>query len=512
MSVVAAMLGVTGVFVDEGSEDVSEISGELARVFDAFEQPTLSLLSQRQAAVVVAVLNTCFSRETRLVPTARLHMLVESMLGEMATSGHDDLPAGTGREVCMRWTNAQWLIRSTAADGDEVYSLTSHAQQALDFIANLRQERTGLSEHRIANIVATARRINRESNPDRESRVAILDAEITQLTAERDRLQAGGEIKAMTEDRMVEGFAELLSLVSQLPSDFKRVEEAFRTVRSEILEDFRAERRVPGEVIDRYLERIDQLIIATPEGRAFDGAFALLRDDDLLDQLRRDVNVLISQGELFLIEGDRRELRGIVPLMRQGLDSVLDQRSRVTEVLRTYITTRDATKDRELDRVLRSLEGAVSTWLSMAGPREGVPVNLLPEQVEIEHLRERYYDPSDDAPLPDLPEPDDEQPEGLSMEELRRRGGPRMAELQVALEEAQHRAGEWSLGKLFAELPDELRRPVDVLGLLHLATNVDELALTSETETYFTVRPDGTKRMFNVPVLAPGSTPEEEDL
>ena len=96
MSVVAAMLGTTGVSTREGTEDVSEISGELARVSDAFEQPTLSLLSQRQAAVVVAVLNTCFSRETRVVPTPRLHILVEGLLAEMATSGHDDLPAGSG--------------------------------------------------------------------------------------------------------------------------------------------------------------------------------------------------------------------------------------------------------------------------------------------------------------------------------------------------------------------------------------------------------------------------------
>ncbi|TFD13050.1 DUF3375 domain-containing protein [Cryobacterium sp. TMT1-2-2] len=495
---------------------MSEITGELARVADAFKRPTLSLLNQRQAPVVVAVLNTCFSRDMRMVPTARLHVLVEGLLAEMATSGTAEVPAGSGREVCMRWTAAQWLIRSTAQDGNEVYSLTSHAQQALDFIANLRQERTGLSEHRIANIVATARRINRESNPDRQARIAILAAEIIELTVEHDRLEAGGEIKAMTEDRMLEGFDELLSLVSQLPSDFKRVEEAFRTVRTDILEDFRAERRVPGEVIDRYLERIDHLMTATPEGRAFDGAFALLRDDDLLNQLRSDVNVLIGQGESFLVDSDRVGLRGIVPLMRQGLDSVLDQRSRVTEVLRTYITTRDAAKDRELDRVLRSLQGGVSTWLSTAGPRESVPVGLLPGQMEIEHLRERYYDPSDDVPLPDLPEADDEQPEGLSMEELRRRGGPRMAELdaalQAALETAMDRSGGWSLGQLFSELPEPLRRPVDVLGLLHLATNSNDLALIPDTEPYFAIRSDGTTRVFQVPVLAPGSSPEEEEL
>jgi len=436
------------------------------------------------------------------------------MLAEMATSGAtDDLPAGTGREVCQRWTKARWLIRSTATDGTETYSLTSHAQQALDFITNLRQERTGLSEHRIANIVATARRINRESNPDRESRVAILDAEIRQLTVERDRLASGGEITSMSVDRMIEGFDELLSLVSQLPSDFKRVEEAFRTVRGEILDDFRAERRVPGEVITRYLERIDELITATPEGRAFDGAIALLRDEGLLDQLRKDVSALIAQGEDFLVDRDRQGLRGIVPLMREGLDSVLDQRSRITEVLRTYITTRDAGKDRELDRVLRSLEGVVSDWLAVAGPREKVPLPLLPGQPDIVHLRERFYNPADDVPLAPLSEAgDDERPEGMTLEELRRYGGPRMAELAAALEATKDRDGDWSLGELFSELPDEIRRPVDALGLLHLAMNRDDLARSDDTELYFARRPDGTTRTFRVPAIAPGNPREEEEL
>lgn len=491
---------------------MSDISGAFARVFGAFNQPTLSLLNQQQAPVVVAILNTCFSREMRTVSTARLHVSVEGMLAEIANTGLIEVPQGTGREVCLRWTKSRWLIRSTALDGDEIYSLTSHAQQALDFIATLRQERTGLSEHRIANIVATARRINRESNPDRQSRVAILDAEITQLTVERDRLEAGGEITEMTEDRMLEGFGELLSLVSQLPSDFKRVEEAFRIVRGEILDDFRAERRLPGEVIDRYLERIDQLITATPEGRAFDGAFALLRDEDLLSQLRKDVTALIEQGESFLMDRDRLGLRGIVPLMRQGLDAVLDQRSRITEVLRAYITTRDAANDRELDHVLRSLEGAVSTWLSMAGPRETVLVSMLPGEMGVEHLRERFYDPSDDVPLAQILDADDEgRPEGLSIDELRRFGGPRMAELHAALEESKGRAGGWSLGELFSELPDELRRPVDVLGLLHLATNSDQLMRTADMETYFAIRPDGSTRNFHVPLLIPGSAPEEEE-
>lgn len=76
---------------------MSEISGELARLTVEFARSTLSLLTQRQAPVVVDILNTCFSRETRLVPNARLHVLVEGPLAEMATSGLADVPSGSGR-------------------------------------------------------------------------------------------------------------------------------------------------------------------------------------------------------------------------------------------------------------------------------------------------------------------------------------------------------------------------------------------------------------------------------
>ena len=84
--------------------------------------------------------------------------------------------------------------------------------------------------------------------------------------------------------------------------------------------------------------------------------------------------------------------------------------------------------------------------------------------------------------------------------------------LGVAIDAARGRSGGWSLGQLFSELPEDLRRPVDALGLLHLAMNRDDLALTDDSEPYFAVRPDGSKRTFRVPTIAPGTRVEEDDL
>ncbi|CAM3222240.1 DUF3375 domain-containing protein [Nocardioides dubius] len=485
---------------------MSDIAGELARVTSAFDQPTLTLLHQRQAPVVITVFRAAFGRDNKPIPTARLHTQVEDHFASMRQAGEVDLPGGSGREVCQRWMRGQWLVRALDERGREVYSLTSHAQQALELVKNLARDRATLSEHRITTILGTVRRFNSEAHPDRSARVTILNEEIARMTAERDRLVDGADLVSATEDYMAEGFTELLSLISALPSDFARVEERFAQIRGEILAAFRGEDRPAGEVIDDYLARADALMTATQEGRAFEGAFALLRDDGLVTQLREDLGDLLEHplSDAILADAERTELRGTVKLVREGLDRVLTQRSRVTATLKEYIISHDAARDRELEQTLRGVESELMTWLAGTGPRATHDVPLLPARTAIDHLRERFYDPADDI----LPEPlhrpsDDDAPE-VSLTALMAQGGPQLTQLRRHFDAALsgQRPAD-TLGRIFDELAPVLRRPVEIFGLLHLAA---EHGLSAEDgavfEQYAALRTDGTRRVFNVPTVA----------
>ncbi len=489
---------------------MSEIAVELARVKGAFAQPTLTLLHQRQAPVVITIFRAAFGRNNRPIPTARLHTQVEEHLAGIRESGETDLPSGSGREICQRWMRGQWLVRSLDEQGHEVYTLTSHAQQALELVKNLSRDRATLSEHRITTILGTVRRFNSEANPDRTTRVTILNEEIARLRAERDRLVDGDEMLGATEDYMHEGFTELLSLISALPSDFARVEERFGAIRGEILAAFRAEDRPAGEVIDAYLARADALMTATHEGRAFEGAFALLRDDAMVTQLREDLTALLEHplSDRLLSDADRAELRGTVSLVREGLDRVLSQRSRVTATLKEYIVSHDAVRDRELEQTLRQVESELMTWMATTGPRAVHAVPLLPARASVDHLRERFHDPADDV-LPDpirTADPADAPP--VSLDELIAHGGPQLDSLRERLEAARSDlAPARSLGELFDRLEPSLQRPVEIFGLLHLAADLarEPSAHTSPdgtdapAETYVAVRHDGTRRTFAVP-------------
>jgi hypothetical protein len=501
---------------------VTDIAGELARVREAFERPTLRLLSRKWSPLVLAIFRSSFGRDQRSVGAERLHAQMDAFLDELRSLG-TEVPGQSGRSLCLQWMSDQWLFRSIAGDGEEEYSLTSHALEALDLVQSLTRDRALISESRINMILETVHRWAMEASPDREARIERLSTQIGQMESERDRLLRGGEITPASDDRMLDGYANLIDLIGQLPGDFKRVEESVLGMHQQIISDFRREDRPIGEVLDEYLRKTDELTTLTPEGRAFEGAFALLRNDALLLDLKTDLRAILDHPfAQALTPAEEREFRGTVSVIRRGIDDVLAQRSRLTATLRDHIVSHDVIRDRELDALLRRISQQLEAWMRAAGPRSTVPVPMIPEQLDIAHLRERFHNPGSTAPPPPLEDVSDLAPEPPSIADIRTQGGPSFRDLGEALLMA---AESDSIGELFSVLPVSLRRPVEMLGLLHLATTAgitggapparqDEPRLGSgqereRAEPFDAIRPDGSTRQFLVPrvPLSPADIP-----
>jgi hypothetical protein len=492
---------------------VSDIAAELVRVRDAFNKPTLRLLARKWAPLVIAVFRTAFTRDQRTIPADRLHQQVDNYLDELRLAGKP-IPDGTGRVLCMQWLGHNWLVRTRDGDGNEHYSLTSHALEALDLVQSLTRDRTLISESRIHTILDVVRRVATDANPDRQARLDRLDAQIAGLTAERDRIAAGGEIAPASDDQMLDGYTNLLSLIGQLPSDFKRVEEAVAGMHRQIISDFRGEARPIAQVIDQYLAKSDSLMRLTAEGRAFEGAFALLRDEVLLSDLRRDLDIILTHPfAQALMPAEQREFRHTVKVIQDGIRDVLAQRQRLSATLRDHIVHYDIVRDRELDATLRQIDQQLDVWMRTAGPRSTIGVELVPAKIDIQHLRERFWDPAEAAPPPPLEDVSGTAPDPPWLDDIRSQGGPALARLREQLVAAAAVNESGSVADVFRALPDDMRRPVELIGLIHLllgarthepAGELDAGTLTaaSEREEHVeTIRPDGTCRTFAMPVL-----------
>lgn len=480
---------------------MSDIAGELARVQEAFEKPTLKLLERMWAPFIIAVFKSSFSRDQQSVPADRLHMRVDGFLGELRSIGRD-VPVGSGRDLCLQWMHSKWLSRSDNPAGGYEYALTSNALEAMALVDSLTRDRALISESRLKMILQTVRQWAAEANAVREDRIRRLEEQIDALSRERDRLVAGGEIYAASDDRMIDGYSNLIDLISQLPSDFRRVEEAVAGMHRAIVEDFRDDLRPIGLVLDEYLARSDELMTSTAEGRAFEGALELLRDDGLLLDLSNDLQTILDHPfSAALTPSERRDFRGTVTVIRKGTYEVLDRRTHLTTTLREHIVNHDRVKERELEELLRGLQRELGVWMQSARPRTTVPIELIPPGLDMSHLRERFYDPGGDVMLPPVRDVSAAAPPTPSLEELRRQGGPRLQETKQAIVDAAIGEPAGTMGEAFNTLDNSLRRPVEILGLLHLATQAGALpntdAGTPEVEPFEAIRPDGTRRTFD---------------
>ncbi|MEV0584493.1 DUF3375 family protein [Nonomuraea sp. NPDC050310] len=480
---------------------MSDIAAEIKRVIGALDKPTLKLLDRKWASFALAVFKTSFSRDRQSVQCDRLHVQVDTYREELLSMG-EQAPERGGRALCLEWMRQQWLYRSTNDAGEEEYSLTSHALEALSLVENLTRERALISESRLTTILQTVQRWAIEASSVREDRIRRLEDQITQLTAERDRLAEGGDVFTASDERMLEGYFDLSDLIGQLPSDFKRVEESVTQMHRQIISSFREEDRPVGEVLDEYLAKTDRLMSATAEGRAFEGAFTLLRDDALLLDLKNDLQAILAHPFTeALTAAEKTFLYGTVAVIRQGIDDVLVQRSRLTTTLREHIVNHDIIKERELERLLRDINKELATWMHKAGPRTAVPLELMPTTLDVIHLRQRFYDPGSETPPPPLGQMPHEVPQPPSLDDIRQQGGPLLEQLRLAVTEAFAGGSVESVGEAFNALEPPLRRPVEILGLLHIATQICALDHMQPAEMYHAIRADGSSRDFQVPRL-----------
>ncbi|KXP08934.1 DUF3375 family protein [Tsukamurella tyrosinosolvens] len=478
----------------------TDIESEFVRIDAALKSPTLRLLDRKSAAIAMPIFTAAFPDDAQPIPVERFHTRVEALLTELSAAGYS-VPAGDGKSLAMQWVRERWLYRDSGR-GEETYQLTGDAKQAIEYVTRTTRVQLNVSASRIETMRRVISEAAQAANPDRDERKRRLSEEIAVLQSELDRLEGGGEVPRASEAELVEQFANVLREIDGLPSDFRRVEEAVRDMHKVITKKFREEEHPVGQVLDDYLDQAKNLLTSTPEGRAFAGAQELLRNREVLSRLRADLeSILASEWAVGLLPEEQRQLRSAVDVIRRGRDDVIDQRQRLSATLREHIENYDHIKNRELDRVLRGLDREMRTWMQSARPRDHVDVELMPPALDVAGLKIRTFDPdSERAPEP-LEDVSADAPPSLSLDEIRKKGGPSLRQLQEKID-ARLLAGEIATAAaLFNQLPHDLRRPVEVLGLLHLLARIDAHVDSGAREPVFTIRPDGSTRRLRMPVV-----------
>ncbi|WP_440710389.1 DUF3375 domain-containing protein [Herbiconiux sp. YIM B11900] len=486
----------------------SRAEAAYTRALTAFSTPTLDLLHGRYAPFVVASLSMLFTADRASIPIADAHAELAEVLDELKAAGYDGdddegrkIPVGSGRDVCRTWVRQGWLVQQIA-DDVEVYRLSAHAVEALEIAGRTGGGRTRVSNSRVRTLLEAVEHLTDSAEADPVRRLVRLAAERDALDAEIARIQESGFADPLDDDELLEEAENVLHLARELPADFTRVAESLRAMQRDVVAHLRRDERPTGDVLREYLQRAQDVMQSTAEGRAFAGALRLIGDPDRIDALTEQLHGLLRQPFARMLDAGRRaEFDAIGRRVELGVEEVLAAQRRASHVITGQVKTHDPLRDRQIDDLLRDVIAGLHAWSGTGTAVE--PVRSMP-LLDLGHLRQAVSDirpPGSPAPLTDAVDVE------FADVDSRAWGGPRYAELE------EYVAGlgeEFDLAAAFTHAADDTRRPVDLLGLLEIAHR-NGMTESAEVSTVQAVRPDGTTRRFAFGAVTARTTKEDDD-
>ncbi len=514
--------------------------------------PSLSLLRQKYAPVVLATLRPIFEQGQSSLPVDEFHARATRVFAA-ARDRDESFPVNPDdprqvRDECRSWVTKEWLERHGEVDG-EVYRISAEAREVIRIVSELGRARSAMSESQVIAVITKARELALKVTADPKSRMDGIQLEIGDLKrklADREKelanLEAGGFVELPDDEMVLDAFIDLREEIEGMPHDLKRVEDEFRALAQEVRDRFLSETRPHGEIVGEYLRRADELATADRYGRGFQSAKRLLTDARLQDQLRHDLETIVSYRFSVdpLNERDRADVRATMHMVTESVSAVLDQRDALIARLVGFITRHDALRERELNDALKAAKYQLRQWAAVnttrastslpvghhadhAGDSDG-PVDVTGEMgiAETSTFREKPLKKRVRTDLTPLAQSGGGAPPKFSVGDLRAKGGPFYAELADAVERATRGGRGVPAAEVFNSLPEEYRRPVDIFGLVDLATRQRALRPSAllpgaPVEEFHAVRPDGTHETFLLPALTfvssdPNSTaPPSED-
>lgn len=247
-----------------------------------------------------------------------------------------------------------WLRKYYPPGEDEPhYDLTSPAEQALEWLQGLGQRAFIGTESRLMTVFDLLKQIadGTELNPrariaELQKRKADIDAEIAQIKE--------GHLALMEPTQVRERFLQMAATARELLSDFRALDQNFRTLDRSVRERIATWDGGKGELLQQIFGWRD-LITESDEGKSFRAFWDLLMSPSRQDELGKLLEQVMALAPIRELEPDGRLRRIHYDWLEAG---EVTQRTvaRLSEQLRRYLDDQAWLENRRIMELIRQVE------------------------------------------------------------------------------------------------------------------------------------------------------------
>lgn len=224
--------------------------------------PAWRLLRAQHAPLVASFLHRVFiAPNVRTLSQADLVEALEDELFTLRQQLGDNAFPGSAQSYLNDWAENDkgWLRKFYPQGEDEPhYDLTPATEKALAWLQSLSERAFVGTESRLLTLFELLRQMSIGTEADPEARIAELNRRRDQIDSEIERIHAG-DITLLDDTALKDRFQQFLQLARELLTDFREVEQNFRTLDRQVRERIALWEGGKGELLEEIMGQRDAI-------------------------------------------------------------------------------------------------------------------------------------------------------------------------------------------------------------------------------------------------------------
>ena len=341
--------------------------------------PSVVLLRARSSKIIIGFLTNVFE-DINAISHENIHSLLAEYLN------NNDIEVDEENEILItdtyeekaekyikKWIDCGFLTNYRNEDGEIYYELSSHTSKVIDWLAGLKQEEYIGTESKFRSIINQLQELVEYTNDDREKRLQLLEERKMQIEHQIQQLQIGEEVKVYEEYEIVPRFQQINKLAKELLTDFKDVDDNFKTIIKEIYQKQIDPSLKKGDLLAYTFDALDE-VKSSSQGKSFYAFWEFLLAREMQSELDSLITELFQTLKEKNIDIDDDFLQNMVKYLYESGRKVYQTNDKMAEKLSRIIRENEISR---LDNTKRIVQGIKNNLIEITKKRKKPEVSLV---------------------------------------------------------------------------------------------------------------------------------------
>ena len=356
--------------------------------------PAWRLLRAQHAPLVASFLHRVFIAPN--VRTLSQADLVEALEDELFALRHqlgDSAFPGSAQSYLNDWANNDkgWLRKFYPQGDDEPhYDVTPATEKALAWLQSLSKRSFVGTESRLLTLFELLRQMSIGAEADPEVRKAELNRRRDEIDKEIERIHAG-QIALLDDTALKDRFQQFLQLARELLTDFREVEQNFRTLDQRVRERIALWEGGKGELLEQIMGQRDA-IADSDQGRSFRAFWDFLMSQSRQEELTVLLDEVLTLPPVVEMQPEPRLRRVHYDWLEAG-EHTQRTVAQLSSQLRKFLDDKAWLENRRIMEILHGIESKALALRQSPPSGKFMPLDNAYTSIELPLERPLYRPP-----------------------------------------------------------------------------------------------------------------------